>query len=252
MPMIAARDRTAWLEGGTARCKHPAPRKEDPFRLILLGAPGVGKGTQAELLSERLGACHLSTGDLFRFAKNSGCCEPDSAMGHALQCMQRGELVPDDVVLAMIMDRWRCLRCRGGFLLDGFPRTVPQAEALESLLRKHSVQLDAVLNYEMPIDEIVCRLSGRRTCSSCKAVFHVETRPPTSNGICDHCGGTLIQRDDDRPETIRVRMQIYEKSTAPLIELYRERGKLIRVSAMGLPEQIFERSIESLGERVQP
>jgi adenylate kinase len=160
--------------------------------------------------------------------------------------MRRGELVPDETVLALVGERLKCLRCKCGFLLDGFPRTVPQAEALEQLLISQRVKLDAVLSYDLPLEEIVARLSGRRTCAKCKAVFHQSARPPEVEGICDHCGGELYQREDDRPESIRVRMAAYEKSTAPLIEFYRKRELLLPVKAEGSPEAIFERTLDSL------
>jgi adenylate kinase len=226
----------------------PAAAVARPWRLILLGAPGVGKGTQAELLSERLGACHLSTGDVFRAARCSEGGELSAAMLAALDYMKRGELVPDATVLAMVTERAGCIRCKGGFLLDGFPRTVAQAEALETLLRQESISLDGVLDYELPLDEIVERLSGRRTCASCKAVFHLTTLPPRVAGVCDNCGAELFQREDDRPESVRVRMEAYAKSTAPLTEYYRRAGKLISVSAADSPEEIFERTMAALHE----
>jgi adenylate kinase len=236
-------DRAAWLKAGSAVCSNPprtAPAK--PWRLVLLGAPGVGKGTQAELLNQRLGACHLSTGDVFRAAK--GLCEGELSptMQQALGFMRRGELVPDAIVLNLVSERTSCLQCCGGFLLDGFPRTVAQAEALDTLLKKENVALTAVLNYEMPIDRIVARLSGRRTCSKCKAVFHVTNKPPRVKDICDHCGGQLIQREDDRPESIRVRMAAYEKSTRPLIAFYKKRGLLAAIKAEGSPEEVYQRT----------
>jgi adenylate kinase len=160
--------------------------------------------------------------------------------------MRRGDLVPDETVLALVAERVSCLKCEGGFLLDGFPRTVTQAEALEQLLRKNELQLDAVISYELPIEKVVARLSGRRTCSRCKAVFHVQARPPKTEGICDHCGGKLFQREDDRPESVRVRMEAYERSTAPLADYYRVRGLLRPVSAEGTPEEIFEHTLNSL------
>ena len=163
-------------------------------------------------------------------------------MEAALHYMVRGDLVPDEIVLGMVQERVRCLRCCGGFLLDGFPRTVAQAKALEKLLKKENVPLTAVLNYELPIDQIVARLSGRRTCSKCKAVFHVTNLPPRVKGICDHCGGELIQREDDRPESVRVRMEAYEKSTRPLIDFYQKRGLLVSISAEGSPEEIYQRT----------
>ncbi len=163
--------------------------------------------------------------------------------------MRRGELVPDSTVLALVRERMRCLRCPGGFLLDGFPRTVPQAEALTELLRSERLQLDAVLDYEMPIEQIVARLSGRRTCPNCRAVFHVTTRPPKVAEVCDNCGSPLAIREDDRPASIRVRMAAYEKSTAPLSEYYRKLGLLVQVSAEGAPEEIYQRTVQALEER---
>jgi adenylate kinase len=244
--MEVKQDRTAWLKGGKARCNTPPPPQAHPRRFVLLGAPGVGKGTQAQLLADHLGACHLSTGDIFRGAKSLGECERTPAMTAALEYMRRGDLVPDETVLALVRERARCLRCRGGFLLDGFPRTVAQAEALEKLLMELGVRLQGVLSYELPLDEIVSRLSGRRTCSQCKAVFHVDAMPPKVEGVCDHCGSALYQREDDRAESVRVRMEVYERSTSPLVEFYRERGLLIPISADGTPEQIFQRTLQVL------
>ncbi len=246
LQMEAKTDRKAWLKAGGAQCEPSVQKRPNPNRLVLLGAPGVGKGTQAELLCARLGACHLSTGDIFRAAKALNPCERTPALTAALEYMKRGDLVPDETVLALVTERIGCLRCEGGFLLDGFPRTVAQAEALDKLLSGEQLELDAVLSYELPLEQVVARLSGRRTCSQCKSVFHVEARPPKKPGICDHCGGTLYQREDDRPESIRVRMEAYEKSTAPLAEYYRRKGLLVSVLAEGTPEQIFERTLQKL------
>jgi adenylate kinase len=237
-------DRTAWLKGGDAHCLMP-PRKPvgQTWRLVLLGAPGVGKGTQAELLSERLGACHLSTGDVFRAAKCQEEKERTPTMKMALDSMRRGELVSDEIVLSLVRERPRCLRCSGGFLLDGFPRTVAQAQALENLLRKGKINLTAVLNYELPQDQLIERLSGRRTCADCKAVFHTTSRPPRVKDVCDHCGGKLFQREDDRIESILVRMQAYEQSTRPLIDFYQQRGLLVMIPAAGTPEETYHRTL---------
>jgi adenylate kinase len=244
--MEARPDRNAWIKGGEARCDPPAQAQTRPWRLVLLGAPGVGKGTQAELIATRLGACQLSTGDVFRAAKALAPCDRSPALNAALESMRRGELVPDETVLAMVRERVDCLRCRGGFLLDGFPRTVRQAEALDEILRYEKLALDGVLSYEMPIERVVARLSGRRTCGSCKAVYHVEARRPAKEGVCDHCGGALFQREDDRPEAVRVRMATYEKSTAPLIRYYAERGLLRPVPAEGVPEEVHARTLDAL------
>jgi adenylate kinase len=248
--MSEKHDRTAWIKGGDARCITPPQKPARLYRLVLLGAPGVGKGTQAELLCERLGACHLSTGDIFRAAKCLGDGERSAALEAAVGYMRRGELVPDQTVLDIVSERNRCIRCSGGFLLDGFPRTVAQAEALSKIMLREHIPLDAVLNYDLPIEQIVARLSGRRTCSKCKAVFHVPNRPPRVEGVCDHCGGKIQQREDDRPEAVRVRMEVYEQSTRPLVDYYSRRGLLVTVSAEGGPEEIYKRTIEALKSRV--
>ena len=218
----------------------------NPWRLILLGAPGVGKGTQADLLRQRLRACHLSTGDVFRAASKQNGCDLSPAMKAALEYMRRGDLVPDATVWDMVRERSACLRCGGGFLLDGFPRTLSQAESLKRLMESEGLPLTAVLNYELPLGEIVARLSGRRTCEKCKAVYHVTERPPQAEGVCDQCGGALYQREDDRPESVTVRMETYERSTAPLIEFYRKLGLLLSVPATGSPEAICERTMAAL------
>jgi len=244
--MEITRERKAWLRGGSAQCEPPPKRQEFPRRLVLLGAPGVGKGTQAELLCANLGACHLSTGDIFRAAKALDASERTPALTAALEYMRRGDLVPDETVLALVAERRGCLRCEGGFLLDGFPRTVAQAEALDKLLAGERLKLDAVLSYDLPLEQIVSRLSGRRMCPNCKAVFHIQARPPKVAGVCDHCGGKLYQREDDRPESIRVRMAAYERSTAPLADFYRRRKLLLSIPADGTPEEIFKRTLDAL------
>jgi adenylate kinase len=241
--LMLKQDRTAWLKGGNAQCSMP-PRKPlgKPWHLVLLGAPGVGKGTQAEMLSERLACCHLSTGDIFRAAKCFDEKDQTPAIQNALGYMKRGELVPDETVLQLVGERPRCLRCSGGFLLDGFPRTIAQAEALDELLKKEDVSLTVVFNYELPLDKIVARISGCRVCSKCKAVFHVETKRPQVERICDQCGGALVQREDDRPEAVKTRMKACEQSTRPLIEFYKKRGLLITIDAEGSPEDIYRRT----------
>ncbi len=241
-------DRAAWLKGGNSNCNigfgGPA---EGQHRFVLLGAPGVGKGTQAELLSDRFHICPLSTGDIFRASTALAArCECCPAMLRALDYMKAGALVPDETVLALIRERAKCLRCNGGFLLDGFPRTIAQAEALEEILAENGVKLDAVLSYELPLEKIVARLGGRRSCPQCKKVYHIESMPPKKAGVCDACGVALFQRDDDRPEAIRVRMQAYEKSTTPLTNFYRGKGLLISIEAEGTPAAIFNRSLEAI------
>jgi adenylate kinase len=238
-------DRAAWLQGPPAGC---APRTEQarPWRLILLGAPGVGKGTQADLLHKRLGACHLSTGDVFRAAATRTDCAPSPAMRQALEYMRRGALVPDATVWEMVRERSKCLRCGGGFVLDGFPRTLGQAESLKQLMEEEKLAVSAVVNYVLPLEDIVERLSGRRTCEKCKAVFHIARQPSRTEGSCDRCGGRLYQREDDRPASIKVRMEAYEKSTAPLIHFYQELGLLLPVEAEGTPDEILSRTLAAL------
>ena len=247
--MAVKRERCTWLKGPKFPCKDKPPAQQRPYRLVLLGAPGVGKGTQAEFLIERLGTCHLSTGDIFRAAKALPESERTPAIEEALSYMKRGDLVPDETVVALVHERVECLNCEGGFLLDGFPRTVAQAEALEGMLKTQKVKLDAVLNYEMPIEKVVDRIGGRRTCSKCKAVFHVTNMPPKKTGVCDHCGAELFQREDDRPESVRVRMQAYAKSTAPLTDYYGKKGILISIKAEGAPEEISQRTMKELDAR---
>jgi adenylate kinase len=239
-------DRAAWIQGPSAHCD-PAPEPvAHPWRLILLGAPGVGKGTQADLLHQQLGACHLSTGDVFRAAGKQNQCDLTPAMKAALDYMRRGALVPDVTVWEMVRERKGCLRCGGGFLLDGFPRTLAQAESLKKLMETEGLPLTAVLNYELPVNEIVARLSGRRTCEKCKAVFHLTERPPKVEGVCNRCGGGLYRREDDRPESIKVRLQTYARSTAPLIDFYKKMGMLLSIPATGAPEAICGRTIAAL------
>lgn len=239
-------DRATWLKGGCANCSVPPADRRHPARFILLGPPGVGKGTQASLLAEHYGACHLSTGDVFRAAKSTDPCERTPAIDEALTLMQNGALVGDDLVVKMVRERSRCINCGGGFLLDGFPRTVAQAEALDELLEQENIPLDAVISYELPIERIIARLGGRRTCSECKAVYHVEGLPPKQEGICDNCGGELFTREDDKPETIRIRMEAYEKSTQPLIDYYEKQGLLVHVECGEYPDETLGRSLEIL------
>jgi adenylate kinase len=163
--------------------------------------------------------------------------------------MRRGALVPDSTVWEMVRERAGCLRCGGGFILDGFPRTLGQAESLKGLLDSEGIALTAVVNYELPTSEIVARIGGRRTCEKCKAVFHVTERPPKVAGRCDHCDGRLFQREDDRPESIQVRLEAYDRSTAPLIDFYQKAGLLVRVAASGVPGEILEITLTDLKSR---
>jgi adenylate kinase len=170
-------------------------------------------------------------------------------MKEALRYMRSGELVPDSTVWAMVQERSECLHCAGGFILDGFPRTLGQAESLKLLLDREGLGITAVVNYELPASEIVARLSGRRTCENCKAVFHVIERPPQIEGQCDRCGAKLFQREDDRPESIKVRLEAYDHSTAPLIDFYKKVGLLVRVAASGSPDEILQITLTDLKSR---
>jgi adenylate kinase len=245
---LSDHDRSAWLQGPASPCDS-VPRVNHPRRLVLLGAPGVGKGTQADLLHRHLGACHLSTGDVFRAAGRLSECEQSPAMKQSLGHMRRGELVPDATVWEMVRERSECLHCRGGFILDGFPRTLGQAESLKQLLDREGVILTAVVNYDLATSEIVDRLAGRRTCQKCKAVYHVIERPPKIADRCDRCEGKLFQREDDRPESIRVRLEAYDRSTAPLIQFYKDLGLLVHITATGSPDEICARTLSALAVR---
>jgi adenylate kinase len=240
--------RAGWFQA-SSDCADVHKANGLPWRLVLLGAPGVGKGTQADLLNQRLHACHLSTGDLFRAASKQKEFDHSPAMKAAMEHMRHGELVPDATVWEMVRERADCIRCSTGFVLDGFPRTLAQAEALKQLMESERIPLSAVVNFELPLAEIVARLSGRRTCEKCKAVYHVTGQPPKVEGICDRCQGKLFQREDDRPESITVRMAAYERSTAPLIQFYKSLGLLVSITATGTPDQIFTRTLSALAAR---
>src|SRR3974390_884105 len=246
MDNIRRNDRAGWLQGPSATCSSLPVSVPDPWRLILLGAPGVGKGTQAALLNKELHACHLSTGDVFRAAKSQSECDLTPAMKSALEYMRRGDLVPDAFVLAMVRERSACLRCGGGFILDVFPRTLEQAESLSDLMKTELLSLTAVINYELPVEQIVARLGGRLTCEKCKAVFHATERPPKISGTCDICHGKLYQREDDRPESIRIRLEAYDRSTLPLIQFYKRAGLLLTVAATGVPQEICAKTLTAL------
>lgn len=212
----------------------------------MFGAPGVGKGTQASLMKQRHGLAHISTGDALREALAEG-----SEVGLAAKSyMDRGELVPDDVIIRIARERIEeSPEC--GFVLDGFPRTIPQAQALDALLTEMGKPLDLVVDLVVPDDEIVRRLSGRTICSVCGEPYHVLTKKPSVEGICDLCGGELVARDDDEPEAVRNRLRVYREKTLPLVEYYRRRGILRQVDASGSVEDTFARVDEALGERAR-
>jgi adenylate kinase len=201
--------------------------------LVFLGPPGAGKGTQAKLLSQRMGFLHLSTGDLLREAVKN-----QTPLGKkAKEYMDRGELVPDELIVQLIEET---MPKDGNVILDGFPRTVNQALALEEMLRVKGEKISKVLFFDVPDEVIIDRLSGRRVCSKCGAVYHVKYNPPKVEGVCDLCSGTLVQRDDDKEEVVRKRLEVYRKQTQPLIEFYQDRGIIYRLDAGKGVEELFE------------
>jgi len=242
-------DCAGWLEGDSTTCAPVAGEHPHPWRLVLLGAPGTGKSTQGELLSQRLNICHLSTGDLFRAVASHSGPNPSPAMAEAKKYVQQGDLVPDSTMWEMILERDHCIRCPAGFLLDGFPRTLVQAEQLAAFMKKEGLSLNAVVDYEMPLPEISARLGGRRMCEKCHAIFHVTWRPPKIEGQCDDCGGLLYHREDDWPDAIATRLEAYKHSTAPLIQFYKALGLLTPVDAVGSAEDIYARTMAALQAR---
>ena len=212
------------------------------MNLVMLGPPGAGKGTQAALLAGRLGSPHVATGDLFRAALKN-----ETELGlTAKSYMERGELVPDEVTIAMVRERLEESDCDGGVFLDGFPRTIEQAEALKGLLTEQGKTVDRALFIDADEDELVRRLSSRWTCRNCQAVYNVISNPPVEEGKCDICGGELYQRSDDVPETVRNRIRVYWQQTSPLIDYYRDEGLLITIKSEGGIERVQEKILEAL------
>jgi len=212
------------------------------MNLILLGPPGAGKGTQAQMMVDRYHIPQISTGDILRGAVKEGTPLGKKARGF----MDQGKLVPDEVVIGIIDERLRAADCNGGFILDGFPRTIAQAEALQPILAKIGKAVDHVINIEVDSEELVRRLTGRRTCKECGAMFHIFFQPPKREGVCDRCQGTLYQREDDKEETIRTRLREYERQTAPLIGYYRRKEALRSIPGVGGKEEIFAQIIRVL------
>ena len=207
------------------------------MNLILLGPPGAGKGTQAQRIIERYRIPQISTGDILRAAVKEG-----TPLGtKAKFFMDQGQLVPDEVVIGIIDERLKMPDCHAGFILDGFPRTIAQAEALQAILPKIGKSIDHVINIEVESEELIHRLTGRRTCKDCGAMFHILFHTPKQEGICDRCGGILYQRDDDQEETIRTRLNEYQQQTTPLIKYYQFKGMLRPIQGVGSQEQIFEK-----------
>jgi adenylate kinase len=211
-------------------------------RVVLVGPPGAGKGTQAQFVSAHLRVPAISTGDLFRANVNQG-----TPLGReARRYMDAGDLVPDEVTIQMVRERLAEEDAAKGFLLDGFPRNVPQAKVLDDIMLEMGTALELVLELVVDDDEVVRRLSGRRTCRNCNHVWHLDFDPPAEEGVCDNCGGQLYQRDDDREETIRHRLDVYYEQTAPLISFYAERGILIGIDAMGPVDDVTDRALAAL------
>ncbi|MBO5552370.1 MAG: adenylate kinase [Lachnospiraceae bacterium] len=206
------------------------------MKIVMLGAPGAGKGTQAEKIAEQYGLPHISTGDIFRKNIKEGTELGKEAKGY----MDAGKLVPDELTVRMLLDRVSGDDCRAGYILDGFPRTIPQAEALDSELVKLGEQIDFAVDVEVPDENIIKRMSGRRACSKCGATYHTEFIPPKKDGICDECGGELTIRDDDKPETVKKRLEVYHEQTQPLIDFYEKKGVLHTVDGTADAADVFE------------
>ena len=214
------------------------------MRAVLLGPPGAGKGTQATRLVKKYGVPQISTGDIFRKNIKEG-----TELGKkAQEYMNAGGLVPDELVVDLVKDRLMQEDCANGYLLDGFPRTIAQAEQLDEFLGELGTKLDAVINFEVGYDTLMERLTGRRLCKACGASYHIKNFPPKTEGICDKCGGELIQRADDTAETAMKRIEVYEESTAPLIEYYTKSGVLKNFDAEKDPKEVFEDIVRECGE----
>ncbi len=205
------------------------------MNLILLGPPGSGKGTQAKLIVEKYGIPQISTGDMLREAVAKG-----TELGkEAKKYMDAGKLVPDEVVIGIVKERLQQPDCEKGFILDGFPRTIPQAEALDKILEELGKKIDAVINIQVPEEEIVKRIVNRRTCKNCGAVYHLIYNPPKEDNKCDKCGGELYQRDDDKEEVVRQRYKVYKEQTEPLVEYYAKKGVLYNIDGTKSIEEVF-------------
>jgi len=212
------------------------------MRIVLLGAPGAGKGTQAKMLVEKYGIPQVSTGDILRKAVADGTPLGKEAKAY----MDKGELVPDRVVIGLIEERLRQPDCQKGYILDGFPRNTAQAEALDRVLAGMGASLDLALLIDVAKEDLLKRLTGRRTCRQCQQMYNIYFSPPKQEGVCDKCGGELFQRDDDREETIRKRLDVYEAQTAPLIAYYRNRGILKAIPGVGTIQEIFSKVCDTL------
>lgn len=213
------------------------------MKIVMLGAPGAGKGTQAKMLANVLNIPHISTGDIFRLNIKEG-----TELGvEAKRYMDQGQLVPDSLTIQLVVDRLAKDDCKNGYILDGFPRTIPQAESLTEELKKMNETLDFAVNVEVPDENITRRMAGRRACLTCGATYHVEFNPPKSEGICDSCGGELILREDDKPETVQARLGVYHQQTKPLISYYEKEGILVTVDGTQDVDAVFKGILKLIG-----
>lgn len=214
------------------------------MKIIMLGAPGAGKGTQAKMIADKYGVPHISTGDIFRANIKNG-----TELGmEAKKYMDQGLLVPDELTVKILLDRVANDDCKNGYVLDGFPRTIPQAEVLDNALNELGDKIDFAINVDVPDENIINRMSGRRACLSCGATYHIEHIPPKAEGICDRCGKELILRDDDKPETVKNRLGVYHEQTQPLIDFYEKKGVLESVDGTIPMEDVFGAIVNILGE----
>ena len=213
------------------------------MKIIMLGAPGAGKGTQAKMIAEKYGIPHISTGDIFRANIKNG-----TELGKkAKTFMDAGQLVPDELTLDLIMDRFKNDDCKNGYVLDGFPRTIPQAEALDEALKAEGEKIDYAIDVDVPDENIVRRMGGRRACVNCGATYHIVYKPTEIEGKCDKCGNDLIVRDDDKPETVQSRLEVYHKQTQPLIDYYKGQNVLKSVDGTADMNDVFNAIVEILG-----
>ena len=213
------------------------------MKIIMLGAPGAGKGTQAKKIAAKYEIPHISTGDIFRANIKNGTELGQKAKSY----MDQGLLVPDELVVDLVVDRVKADDCKNGYVLDGFPRTIPQAEALENALKASGENVDYAIDVEVPDENIIKRMSGRRACVTCGATYHVEFAPTKVEGVCDKCGAELIIRDDDKPETVKNRLAVYHEQTQPLIDFYADRNVLKEVDGTKKLEEVFDAIVAILG-----
>ena len=212
------------------------------MKIIMLGAPGAGKGTQAKMIADKYQIPHISTGDIFRANIKNG-----TELGaEAKKYMDQGLLVPDELTVRILLDRVAQEDCAGGYVLDGFPRTIPQAQVLDEALEKLGEKIDMCIDVDVPDENIIKRMSGRRACLSCGATYHIEHIPPKTEGVCDKCGQPLVLRDDDKPETVQNRLHVYHEQTQPLIDFYSEKGVLKTVDGTVDMKDVFDAIVEIL------